>query len=69
MNMQDIRALARARGLDRPGRATKLELVRTIQRQEGNFPCFATAHNAECDQPDCLWRQDCFLSARKLSPA
>jgi hypothetical protein len=69
MNMQDIKTLARERGLARPGRVTKLELVRTIQVLEGNFPCFATAHNAECNQLGCLWRQDCFVSARKLSPA
>lgn len=69
MNMQDIRVLAHELGLERTGRTTKLELVRTIQQQEGNFPCFATAQHAECDQLDCLWRQDCFASARKLSPA
>jgi hypothetical protein len=69
MNMQDIRTLARELGVARLGRITKLQLIRTIQTQEGNFPCFATALNAECNQQGCLWRQDCFDNARKISTA
>jgi len=64
MHMQDIRVRARTLGLA-PGRATKVMLVRNIQTHEGNFPCFATAVDRVCDQSACLWREDCFSSARK----
>ena len=64
MNMQEIRALARERGIT-PGRTTKVALIRTIQQQEGNFDCFATARDGICDQEHCLWRGDCFREAGK----
>jgi hypothetical protein len=64
MNMQDIRAIAQEQGI-RPGRTTKVDLVRRIQRSEGNFDCFATAAEQDCDQSGCLWRADCFREAAK----
>jgi hypothetical protein len=39
----------------------KVELIRSIQVKEGNFPCFqAATHN--CDQMDCRWRNDCLAT-------
>jgi hypothetical protein len=66
MNMQEIREVARATGVTRTGRVTKLQLIRDIQCAEGNFPCFATALQARCDQSGCLWQQDCFSTASKV---
>ena len=63
MKIQKIREFARHQGLE-PGKAEKVELIRAIQRKEGNFDCFATAHEGVCDQGDCLWRTDCFAAAR-----
>ena len=63
MKIQRVREIARERGLQ-PGKAEKEELIRTIQRQEGNFDCFATAYDGTCDQTGCLWREDCFATAR-----
>ena len=64
MNMQGIRGIAKTRGIS-PGRLGKTCLVRTLQREEGNFDCFARAYSGYCDQSDCLWRQDCLtLSTR-----
>ena len=65
MNVQEIRELARTRGL-RPRNLNKRELIRSIQREEGNFDCFATAFDGNCDQEDCLWRKDCFSASKKL---
>ena len=42
MKIQQIRDIARDRGLN-PGRLGKVELIRAIQRAEGNFDRFATA--------------------------
>lgn len=35
------------------------ELIRSIQRREGNFECFATAAASVCDQTGCCWRERC----------
>lgn len=64
MQIQQIRTLARDAGV-RPGNLGKVALVRTIQRREGNFDCFATAYDGVCDQTDCRWREDCFALAKK----
>ncbi|MFH1493475.1 MAG: SAP domain-containing protein [Pseudomonadota bacterium] len=64
MNLQDIRAIARDLKL-KPGGASKAELVRHIQRREGNFDCYATAALGICDQSACLWRKDCLAAARQ----
>ena len=63
MKIQRVREIARERGLQ-PGKAEKEELIKAIQRQEGNFDCFATAGDGRCDQTGCRWRDDCFAAAR-----
>ena len=60
MNMQVIREIAKTRGVP-PVNPGKIELVRTLQREEGNFDCFAKAYAGYCDQSDCLWREGCLL--------
>ena len=37
----------------------KDEIIRAIQRAEGNYDCFGTALSGACSQTDCLWREDC----------
>lgn len=64
MNMQEIRTIAKEFGI-KTSKATKVDLVRTIQQNEGNFACFATAADGVCDQTGCLWREDCFTAAKK----
>lgn len=39
-------------------RYSKENLIKAIQRQEGNFECFGTAIS-DCDQINCSWRKDC----------
>lgn len=68
MNMKEIRALAKEMGL-KPGKKTKQILVREIQKEEGNFDCFASAIEGECDQTNCLWRDDCITAAKKNKAA
>jgi len=63
--MQEIRVLAKDFGI-KTSRMSKMELIRTIQLTEGNFNCFASAINGECDQSKCKWRDDCFSAAKKL---
>lgn len=63
MKLDDIRTIARNRDI-KPGRLNKTELVRNIQRQEGNYDCFATAAINSCGQNGCLWREDCTASQK-----
>ncbi|MFK5913849.1 MAG: SAP domain-containing protein [Woeseiaceae bacterium] len=65
MNMQEVRERAKYFGI-KPSRMSKLKLIQTIQLSEGNFSCFASAVDNECDQLTCLWRNDCFAAAKKL---
>lgn len=64
MNMQEIRSIAKDFGI-KTSRMSKEKLIQTIQVSEGNFSCFASAVDGECDQSNCLWRDDCFAAAKK----
>jgi hypothetical protein len=57
MLMSEVRKRAEDLGC-KPGRMAKVDLIRTIQSEEGNSPCFQTGINA-CDQFNCCWRSDC----------
>lgn len=57
MTIYEIRVIAQNLGID-PRKKNKVDLIRAIQTQEGNFPCFKTA-GSYCDQKDCLWQSEC----------
>jgi len=63
MKMEQVRSIAKSQGIN-PGKLPKTELIKSIQTEEGNFDCFATAYAGECDQVGCSWREDCFEAAR-----
>lgn len=65
MLMQEIRDRAKDFGI-KTGRKSKVDIIRTIQLSEGNFSCFASAIDGDCDQLNCVWRKDCFTTAKKL---
>ncbi len=58
MNIKQIRERAKNIGI-KPGKLRKVELIRLIQKGEGNFPCFDTERVENCDEKNCLWREDC----------
>lgn len=58
MQIQAIRSIAKERGIS-AGKLGKADLIRTIQRAEGNFDCFGSAIDGQCDQMFCRWREDC----------
>ena len=58
MKIQDIRDIAKEHGV-KTSRMSKVALVRAIQKVEGNFDCFASAIDGDCDQLACRWRVDC----------
>lgn len=64
MKMDEVRSIAKLHSI-RPDHLSKSELIKTIQTEESNFDCFATAYSGECDQVNCIWPEDCFEAARK----
>jgi hypothetical protein len=58
MQMKKIQEIAKKNGIT-PGNMSRTELIRAIQRAEGNSDCFATVHMNDCNQINCLWRTDC----------
>ena len=65
MNMQEIREVAKDFGI-KTSRMNKVALVQAIQLSEGNFSCFSSAIDKDCDQTACMWRDDCFATAKKM---
>ena len=57
MNMKEIKKIARKIDIT-PGKMNKLELIRSIQVQEGYSPCYQS-DQPFCDQYECCWRNDC----------
>jgi hypothetical protein len=58
MKIQRVRTIAKAKGVN-SARMSKGEIIRALQNEEGNFPCFGTAVDGRCDREDCAWREDC----------
>lgn len=58
MNVQEVKEIARKRGV-KAGTMKKADLIRAIQREEGNEACYETGRAADCGQQECLWRGDC----------
>lgn len=58
MTLKEVKSIAKERNL-KVANMKKTEIIRAIQRDEGNNDCFATGKTNECGQINCLWRQDC----------
>jgi hypothetical protein len=58
MTIKTVRDIAKTKGI-KTGNMKKENIIRAIQRAEGNFDCFGTASQGVCNQANCLWREDC----------
>jgi len=58
MKLQEIGEIAKEKSVE-TGKLKKTELIRAIQKAEGYSDCFATPYVHECNQINCLWREDC----------
>lgn len=58
MRLIEIEKKAKGLGIKDTWKFSKKDLVKNIQRKEGNFDCFGSAINY-CDQLVCCWRGDC----------
>lgn len=63
MNMQEIRTIAKSHKIDSAG-LSKIDIIHILQREEGNFDCYATAYDGVCDQLSCKWRADCMEASK-----
>ncbi len=63
MKMHEIQAKAKSLGVKSTG-IKKPEIIRSIQKAEGNFDCFGTAFDY-CDQWQCCFRSLCLAQERK----
>ena len=59
MRLLEIEKRARSLGINERWKYSKKELVRGIQRKEGNKECFATRTSSICGQMECCFRSDC----------
>ena len=57
MKMNEVKNIAKLLGIKSFGKG-KVELIKEIQRKQGNFDCFGTAEGY-CDQLECLFRASC----------
>lgn len=58
MRTQEVKEIAKQLGV-KTEKLKKGELIRAIQSEEGNIPCFGIGKATECGQSECLWREDC----------
>jgi len=60
MKMTEIRKIAKEKGLKADIRMKKVELVRAIQKHEGNPQCYMTGQASRCAEANrCCWADDC----------
>ena len=62
MKMPEIRSRAKELGIAQTHRMKKGDMIRSIQRSEGNFDCYASAGRFDCPETDCCWRIDCLTA-------
>jgi len=63
MKAEEVRSIARSHQIGIKG-LSKANMIREIQRHEGNFDCYASAFSGDCDQSDCRWRKDCLTESK-----
>lgn len=66
MLVEEIRKIAKVHGI-KTARMKKGDIIKLIQKEEGNYSCFGSAENGICDQTACLWREDCLPVSKKQS--
>ncbi|BCG45364.1 Uncharacterized protein GEOBRER4_n0118 [Citrifermentans bremense] len=58
MKVQEIREIAQMLAIP-TSKLKKGELIRVIQKTEGNSECFDSGQSGKCGQRECLWAEDC----------
>lgn len=59
MKLQEIKKIAQGKGIRIEKGMEKADIVKAIQRHEGNIDCYGMGRANDCGEMSCLWRQDC----------
>jgi hypothetical protein len=59
MHINEVRARAKALGLNGVGKMRRADIILQIQQAENNAPCFGSEQRGDCPYDDCCWREDC----------
>lgn len=65
MPIKELREKAKNLGIAVKAGWRKVQIIKAIQRAEGNFDCFGTATEGFCDRFDCCFVGDCLDYGRK----
>jgi hypothetical protein len=65
MKMADIRKMAKSFGI-KHAKMDKVDLIRSIQREEGNVSCYRTNASVACSQERCCWRDSCLMKLIRM---
>ena len=60
IRLSEVQKRAKKMAIKDTWKYSKRDLIKAIQRAEGNFDCFGTAVDY-CDQLTCSWRKDCLV--------
>jgi hypothetical protein len=60
MKIEDVRKKAKKLGINSSSKTKKAELIHSIQKAEGNTPCFGKSNNGKCPYTNCCFMGDCF---------
>lgn len=58
MNLEEIKSIAQLYSI-KANKMKKAELIKAIQRAEGNEECFEAGKSGICGQIGCSWREIC----------
>lgn len=58
MKVEQIKEMAQRMAIP-AGKLKKGELIREIQKTEGNCACFGSGRSTLCGQSECMWIDDC----------
>jgi hypothetical protein len=64
MKMHEVIEIAKQRNIPYKVGLSKERLIRTIQTNEGNQPCFHS--KSACDEKGCLWMADCISTSKMV---
>jgi hypothetical protein len=58
MDFNQIRKTAKGMGIN-TYHMKKFQMIQAIQGAENNIQCFGTPRIDNCNEPKCMWRNDC----------
>lgn len=68
MNTSQILKKAEEMGIEL-GWMLQTDLIRAVQKAEGNIDCYATDRNKTCVEKGCLWREECLKAQKEIAPS